>query len=356
MSGRPLLIVIALVVFLILSPSIFFTIGESEQGVVLMFQKPVRVIVNRVSDIEFEDVSKEIESMPIGGVSISRGAGLHMKLPFLQSVRRFDARLLEYDEHPSDVVTLEKIKPRVDSYARWRIRNPLKFLQSIQREELAAARLEDLIRSALRQELGRHSFHELIRSTTRPIVYGALEEEGLDSQTYHPPILVGREKIMSRITQLCDAKAREYGIQIADVRIKRADLPPENAESVFQRMMAERNRIARRHEEEGKREATKIRADTDRMVRVILAEAEKQDLEIRGEADATAADIYASGFSETLPEGSVRKYDGYGAAPEFFQFKRKLEAIENSITAEDRLFLTTDSPLFEILSKQPGEK
>lgn len=350
---RNFLVVLVVFVVAFLAPSTFFVISETEQAVVLMFSRPVRVIVNRVSDTDFEQIAAEIRSATEGGPRVSRGPGLYMKLPFLQVLQRYDARLLEYDEEPSDVVTLEKIKPRVDSYARWRVRNPLRFLQSIQREELAGGRLRDLIRSTLRMELGRHSFHEVIRSTTRPIVYSLDSEEAEEVQTYHPPITVGREKIMETITQICDAKARAYGMQIIDVRIKRADLPPENASSVFDRMKAERKRIATRFEEEGKMEATKIRAETNRQVKVILAEAQKKDLVIRGAADAQAADIFANGFSEQLPTGEARKIEGYGSDPEFYNIFRKLQAIEMALAPGDRVILTTESPLFEVFSRIP---
>jgi membrane protease subunit HflC len=355
MNLRPLFLVPAAFLAFILAPSTFYVISESEQGVILAFNKPVRVIVNRVSDRDYEQIAGEITSSSESRVRVARGSGLYMKVPFVQTLQRFDARLLEWEEEPSDVVTLEKIKPRVDSYARWRVRNPLRFLQNVQQEELADIRLRDLIRSTLRKELGRHTFHELIRSTTRPISYGPREEGSEDIQTAQPLIKVGHESIMREITAICDVKAREYGIQIVDVRVKRADLPPENTSSVFERMKAERARIATRFEEEGKREASKIRADTDRQVKVLLAEAEKLNLEIRGRADAQAADIYANGFLETLPTGEKRKIEGYAAEPAFYNFVRRLDALELSLTSEDRLILSTDSPLFEVLSGEDSK-
>lgn len=355
---KPLLIAVVVFLALFLAPSTFYVISETEQGVILKFSRPIKVIVNRVDDSEYAAISGEIHSTSEGSrVKISRGPGLYMKIPFLHTLQRFDARLLEYDEEPSDVVTLEKIKPHVDSYARWRVRNPLRFMQSIQREDLAGGRLRDIIRSTLRLELGRHYFHEVIRSSTRPIVYTSDSGEVEATQDYHPPITVGREAIMETITKTCDAKAREYGMHIIDVRIKRADLPKENADSVYDRMKAERDRIATRFKEEGKREATKIRADTDRQVKVVLAEAAKQDLEIRGNADAQAADIYANGFEETLLTGEKRKIEGYSADPDFYNLVRKLQTLENAINPGDRLILTTDGPLLEVFSgmgiKQP---
>lgn len=349
---KPFLLAVVVFLALFLAPSTFYVINETEQGVILKFSRPIKVIVNRVNDTDFATISEEIQSASGGGrVRIARGPGLYLKVPFLHTLQRFDARLLEYDEEPSDVVTLEKIKPHVDSYARWRVRNPLRFMQSIQREELAGGRLRDIIRSTLRMELGRHYFHEVIRSSTRPIVYATDSDEGEETQAYHPPITVGREAIMETITKTCDAKAREYGMHIIDVRIKRADLPQENAKSVYDRMKAERDRIATRFEEEGKREATKIRAETDRQVKVVLAEAAKQDLEIRGNADAQAADIYANGFEETLPTGEKRKVEGFGADPDFFNLVRKLQTLEKAINPGDRLILTTESPLLEVFSR-----
>ena len=159
---------------------------------------------------------------------------------------------------------------------------------------------------------------------------------------------------MRRITQVCDAKARGLGIKVTDVRVKRVDFLDENADSVYQRMIAERDRITTRHINEGLREAEIIRSDTDRRFKIILAEAEKTNLEIRGKADAEAARIYAEGFTETLPDGTTHKVDGYGDDPEFFEFVRKLEALKKSVSQGDRLILSTDSPLFQVFNPEEG--
>jgi len=350
-----ILLIFLVLAVLILAPSTIFVVQETDQGVVWMFGKPVRVIVNRLTDTEYEKVKEGLAQNTDFKGSIARGPGLYLKWPFLHKFDRVDARLLEYDEAPSDVITLEKIKPHVDSFARWRILNPLLFIQQIQTEDAADPVLRQIIPSTLRQQLGQYKFHELVRSTTRPIIIASTE--GGEGRIYEEEVRLGREAIMARISKICDEKARPYGIRIIDVRIKRADLPQENANSVFERMKAERNRIATRFEQEGLREKVKIESDTDRQFRVILAEAARADLEIRGLADAEAAEIYASGFVQNLPDGTTRRIEGFGADPQFFHFLRRLQALEKTITGGDSLILTTDSPLFQVLtSMEPYRK
>jgi membrane protease subunit HflC len=205
----------------------------------------------------------------------------------------------------------------------------------------------------LRETLGRESHYEVIRSTTTPIlVMGTFEDE---MRTYQLPVESGREELMRRITERCDAKARELGIKVTDVRVKRVDFQEENATSVYQRMTAERERIATRHLNEGIREAEIIRSGTDRRVKILLAEAEKTNLEVRGKADAEAARIYAEGFTETLPDGTTQRVNGFGDDPEFFEFVRKLEALKRSVNVGERLILSTESPLFQVFNPEEIE-
>ncbi|MCZ6700481.1 MAG: protease modulator HflC, partial [bacterium] len=192
--------------------SSLFTVSEIQQGVVTQLGKPVRVVKN---------------------------PGLHFKLPFLQQVIFFDNRLLDYDSAPTEVVTKDKKALVVDNYSRWRIKDPLLMLQTVQNENGAQARLDDIIYSELRLELGLHSLIEIVASK--------------------------RKEIFSKVTASSNEKAKEYGIEIIDVRVKRADLPPENEKAVYGRMRAERQRSARQYRSEGKEEALKIRSKTDKL-------------------------------------------------------------------------------------------
>lgn len=353
MKGPLFSLLVILAILALFTPSIFYIVGEADQAVVLQFSKPVRVIVNRTTPEEFEEIKAEIESESDSAVGVAYGPGLYMKIPFIQSVRPFDARYLDYDEDPRDIVTVDKQQIKVDSYARWRIHNPLKFLLSVQEETRATRRLSDIISAGLRETLGSQSHYEIIRSTTRPIVVTESFSDG--GQSYQMPVTYGREALMQRITEQCDKTVRQYGMKVTDVRVKQVEFLGENAQFVYQRMIAERQRIATRFENEGTREAQIITSDTDRRVAVILAEAEKRNLEIKGAADAEAARIYAEGFEEPLPDGSTQKVEGYGAEPEFFEFLRKLEALKNSVHSGERLILSTDSPLFQIFNPEEIE-
>jgi membrane protease subunit HflC len=347
MTGRPWFIpaVVLAILFLIVSPGIFYTISETEQAVVVQFGRPVRVIVNGVEERVYQEIAEEIRAVTDESVRVSYGAGLRMKVPFVQEVRRFESRIMEFDEDPRNILTVDKYNLLVDSYARWRVHNPLLFLKRVREEELATQTLRPIVGSEIRKELGGVSHYEIIRSTTRQITIPGVREG--DFTVYQQPVTLGREFLMDRITERCDRSARVYGIRVVDVRIKRADLPPDNARSVYERMIAERNRIATRYLNEGSREAQIITSDTDRQVKVILAEAQRSDLEIRGHADAEAARIYSEGFTETLEDGSQRSVAGFGADPEFFSFTRKLDSLRKSLGYGDRLILTTDSPILE---------
>lgn len=343
--------ILFLVVILgILSPFIFFMVNETEQAVVLQLGKPVHVVVNRARPGEYDKIAEEIRSATEATVSISQGPGLYWRLPFIQTVEKLDARIVEFDEQPRDIVTVDKYQLRIDSYARWRIRDPLLFYLRLRRVETAEVRLRAIVGSQLRQELGRQSHYEIIRSSTKPLLVMGVREG--EYETYPQRVRLGREVLMARITKSSDESARKIGIEVIDVRIKRADLPQENAESVYRRMIEERNRIANRYRMEGDRESNIIRSDTDRQVKVILSEAEKERLEIRGRADAEAAGIYWEGYEDFLEDGSMVKIEGFGADPEFFKFYRSLEALKKSVGGSDRLILTTENPLFEIFTPQ----
>jgi membrane protease subunit HflC len=273
---------IVLIVALVLLSMVTFTVDEKETIVVTQMGKPVRTVTD---------------------------PGLHYKLPFpIQSIHVFDDRLLEYDSAPTEIITKDKKNLVVDNYASWRIVDPLMFMQTVGTEAGAQSRLDDIIYSELRVELGSRDLLETVAES--------------------------RAQIMEIVTEKCRPKGLEYGIDIVDVRIKRADLPEENEKFVFDRMRAERQRIASQYRSEGKEEATKIQAETDRDRTVILAEAYRKAQEIRGEGDAEAIRIYA---------------EAYNRDPEFYSFTRTLEAYEKALRSKSVLILPTDSELLRLL-------
>ncbi len=259
-----------------------FIVDETEQVVVLQFGKPVRIITE---------------------------PGLHMKVPFpIQEKNVFDNRLLEYDSPPEEILSKDKKSLIVDNYVRWKIVDPLQFLRTVQAIPTALSRMDDIVYSELRRELGTHDMVEIITEN--------------------------REELMEKVTVASNRSTRDYGIEVVDVRIRRVDLPSQNEESIYARMDAERKRQANKFRSEGEEEAQKIRATTDRDKTIILADAYKQAERIRGEGDAKAVEVYA---------------DAYSADPKFYEFVRTLDAYKKIIDDKTMLVLPSDSRLFKLL-------
>jgi len=278
---KKILIGLIVVALLILITGIF-TVDEKEQVVILQFGKPIREITD---------------------------PGLHLKIPNpIQQLVVFDDRLLEYDSPPEEVLSRDKKTLIVDNYVRWRISDPLLFLQTVQAIPTALTRLDDIVYSELRRELGTHNMSEIITEN--------------------------RELIMDVVTRGSNEATKTYGIEVIDVRIRRVDLPKENEKSIYARMDAERKRQANKFRSEGEEEAQKIRAATDRDRTIILADAYKTSQELRGEGDAKAIDIYARAYS---------------SAPDFYEFQRTLEDYKLIINEKTTVVLPADSKLFKLL-------
>jgi membrane protease subunit HflC len=259
-----------------------FIVDETEQVVILQFGKPVRIITE---------------------------PGLHMKVPFpIQEKNVFDNRLLEYDSPPEEILSKDKKSLIVDNYVRWKIVDPLQFLKTVQAIPTALSRMDDIVYSELRRELGTHDMVEIITEN--------------------------REELMEKVTVASNRSTRDYGIEVVDVRIRRVDLPSQNEESIYARMDAERKRQANKFRSEGEEEAQKIRATTDRDKTIILADAYKQAERIRGEGDAKAVEVYA---------------DAYSADPKFYEFVRTLDAYKKIINDKTMLVIPSDSRLFKLL-------
>ena len=259
-------------------------VDETEQIVILQFGKPVRTI---------------------------KEAGLNWKLPApFQTSNSFEKRLLEYDVPPEEILSNDKKSLNIDNYVRWRIIDPLLFLQTVKAVPTAKTRLDDIVYSELRQELGTHDMVEIITEN--------------------------RELIMDKVTVASNEETSKYGIEVIDVRIRRVDLPRENEASIYARMEAERQRQANKFRAEGEEEAQKIRAATDRDKTVILADAYKKAQQIRGDGEAEALDIYALSFSKS---------------PDFYEFLRTLETYEKVIDKKTTLVLPGDSKLFKNLTE-----
>lgn len=276
--GRLLLLVL---IAGVIGYNAFFTIQEGELAIVTQFGEFKRSITQ---------------------------PGLNFKLPFVQNVQRMERRILGSDVPPAEYLTLDKKRLVTDPITRWRIEDPLQFFKTVHDEGGAKARLDDIVNSELRRELASHRFGEIIGNA--------------------------RDPLMQTVAKNARKKATEFGIVIVDVRIKRADLPKEVQESVFARMRAERDRVAKQYRAEGEEEAAKIRADTDRDKTILLAEAYEKAQKLRGEGDAESIKIYA---------------EAYGKDSEFYAFTRSLETYEKALDPKSTLVLSTGSPLFRYL-------
>lgn len=277
------LLIVLIVAILFLTNLSLFIVDETKQAIVLQFGKPIRAI---------------------------KDPGLNWKLPFIQNVVFFEDRLLVYDAAPTEIITKDKKTLIVDNYARWKIIDPLKFLQTVRDLNGAQARLDDIIYSELRVDLGLFDMSEIVSER--------------------------REGIMKRVTEISNEKASIYGIEIVDVRIKRVDLPPENEKFIFDRMRAERERIAKQYRAEGQEESAKIIAETEREKTVILAEAYKTAQILKGEGEAESVKIYAESFNQD---------------PEFYKFYRTLEAYRLTFKDKTTVLLSTDSEFLKYLTK-----
>ena len=276
-----ILAVIGFLGLIVLVQSVF-TVDQTERAIVLELGKPVG-------------------DAPLG-------PGLHFKLPFVQNVIFFDSRILNYDAEPAEILTKDKKNMVVDNYTKWRITDPLQFYRTVRSIPRAQARLDDIIYSEIRVALGNYTLIEIVSGK--------------------------RGEITTEVTTKSNALVREYGIEVMDVRIKRTDLPAENARAIFGRMRAERERQAKQYRSEGQEESSKITALADRERSILLADARRQASVLRGAGEAEAISLWA---------------DALGRDPEFFAFQRSLEAYEKSLKENSRLVLTPDSPFFKYM-------
>ncbi len=258
-----------------------FQVSEATQAVVLQFGKPVKTI---------------------------RDPGLYFKLPFVQNVVYFEKRLLEYDAAPRELITRDKQQLVVDNFSRWRIVDPLKFYQTVTTINGAQSRIDDIIYSNLREVVGRTSLTEVVSGD--------------------------RVALLRGVTTGSNLKADAYGVEVVDVRIKRADLPAKNEQNVFNRMRTEREQQAKKFRAEGEEEARKIRSQAEKERQVIVAEANREAQVLRGGAEAEATAIYAA---------------AYNRDPEFYNFMRTLEAYRRTISDRTTLVLDPDTEFFSLL-------
>jgi len=285
----------------------------SRQGLTIaLFAIALLLVVLGASPVFIVDITQTALVVQLGApVKNITTPGLYFKAPFVQDVTYFDKRLLDYDSSPQEVITQDKKTLLIDNFAKWRIIDPLKVFQNFQTQRGALRRLDDIIYSELRVELGKHDLTDIVSKT--------------------------RSEIMAIVKQRANEKAAAYGIEIHDVRIKRADLPEQNEKAVFARMQAERERQAKQYRAEGSEEGQKIRSDAEKDREVILAQAYKESEQARGDGDARAFKIYSSAYRQD---------------PRFFEFTRSMEAYKKTFAAHSTMVLTPDSEFLKYLKQR----
>jgi len=300
-------ILIIAVLLIIVLASALYTIDETQQVVITQFGKPVG------------EPKKE--------------AGLYIKMPFIQDANYFEKRLLEWDGNPTEISAKDKKFILVDTYARWRIEDPLKFFKSVVSENGAQTRLDNIIDAATRNMITSNILIEVVRNNNREMSV-AEAELALSTEEVIDSIKVGREKLSKNIFNAAIEKVREYGIELSDVRIKRINYIEEVREKVFERMIAERLRIAEKYRSEGAGKKAEIEGEMEKELQKITSEAYRTAEEIKGKADAEAIKIYAAAYERD---------------PEFYSFLKTLESFRTGIDEKTWLILSTDSDYLKYL-------
>ena len=273
---------------------------------------------------------------PIGKPIVK--AGLHIKVPFIQYANYFEKRILEWDGHPNQIPTKDKKYIWIDTTARWRITDPLKFFQSVTNERGALTRLDDIIDSAVRDAVTSHNLIEIARTTNRVIDSPGLQqkEEAFIEKGVLERIKLGRNLLRENIIKKARELVPQYGIELIDVRVKRINYVDEVKEKVYERMIAERKRAAEEYLSEGRGIRAEIEGQTEKELKTILSQAYKKSQNIKGHADAKATKIYAGAYSKD---------------PDLFSFLRTLETYTDTVDENTTIILTTEGEYFKYLKQ-----
>ncbi len=298
--------VLAVLALIFLSSSAY-VVNEKEQVVITQFGKPV-------------------------GKPITE-AGLHFKIPFIQKANFFEKRWLEWDGDANQVTTKDKKYIWIDTYARWRIKDPLKFFETVGNEMGAQSRLDDILDGETRIAIAKYNLIEVVRTTNRPMEMAATYSGELSDNSEFI-VKVGREKITRQILEKVSKITPSYGIEVVDVRIKRVNYVESVRQKVYQRMISERKRIAEQYRSEGMGKKAEIIGKTQRELEKIRSEAYKKAQEIKGKADAEATRIYAQAYSKD---------------PQFYKFLKTLETLEKTVKTDNILILSTDSEVYRLM-------
>ncbi len=307
---------VAVIIALIVLVSSAYVVNETEQVIITQFGKPV-------GDPIVEP-------------------GIKFKIPIIQVTHVFDRRFLEWDGNPNQVPTRDKRFIWVDTYARWRIAEPLLFFQRVRDETGAHSRLDDILDGEVRNAIARHDLVELIRSSNRDPQVSEDLTAGEQAETFLQ-IDVGRGQITRSIIEVAAKRTAELGIELMDLQFKRINYVEEVRSKIFDRMISERQRVAERYRSEGQGEASKILGDKERDLKKIQSEAYKTAQEIIGKADAEAASIYAKAYNQS------------SESRDFYRFIKTMETYETALSEKDLLILSTEGDFFKFLKSPSGK-
>jgi len=296
---------------LIVAYEAFYTVNETEQVIMTQFGKPVGGIVNE--------------------------AGLKLKIPFIQKVNRIEKRILLWDGSANDMPTKDKLYITVDTFGRWRIKDPLQYFLRLRDERSAQSRLEDILGSETRNAVAKHELIEIVRTTKdrTPAVDPLLAEADVGKLL---PIKRGRRQIEEDIFSAASVKLAEFGIELLDIRFKRINYNESVRQKIYARMISERQQIAERFRSEGAGEAAKIIGNKEKDLQRIESEAYRKIQSIQGVADAKATEIYAAAYNQTK------------SSRELYDLVKTLETYKQVIDPSTTLVLTTESELYQLLN------
>ena len=310
------ILLVLLVLGGIVASGALYTVDETERVIITQFGKPVGEIINE--------------------------AGLKVKVPFIQTVNRIEKRILVWDGSANDMPTKDKLYITVDTFGRWRIKDPLQYFLRLRDERSAQSRLEDILGSETRNAVARHELIEIIRTSKDRSAEADPMLADVDISILLP-ITKGRKRIEADIFDAASGKLEEFGIELLDIRFKRINYNESVRQKIYARMVSERDQIAERFRSEGAGEAARINGNKERELQKIVSEAYRTIQTIQGDADAEATDIYA------------RSYNQSPAAADLYMFTKTLETYRSVIDSDTTLILSTDSDLMSLLKSMNPE-
>jgi len=295
------IIVAIIILILILLSSFTFTVNETEQAVVTQFDRIVRIIVDDINDPSIQELR---DNPRFAGIRIQQGKGLFFKIPFIQNVKHFSNKLITYDTTAEEVTTRDKKTIFIDNFAQWKINNPATFMVNIGTREAAHQRIDEVIYSKMREEIGKIDAHILIAD--KDYMFSMLQN----------------------VEDYVNDQLENYGVKIIDIRIKRTEFPDATKPSIYEQMRSEREAVASKYRADGQKAARTIRAEAKNRATVIEAQAYEQAQKLMGEGDAEALRIYA---------------EAYNVDPEFYAFWKTLQTYKQVIDEDTTIIISPDS-------------